>query len=66
MNNSQFGATKNNAIVKILIHIILGTYVHFYVAYSIYMGFHGGSDSKESACNVGDMGSTLQLGRKIP
>ena len=25
----------------------------------IYMGFPGGSDSKESACNVGDLGSTL-------
>ena len=63
MNSSQFGATKNKAIVKILIHIILGTYIHFYVAYSTYMGFRGGSDSKESACNVGDLGSTLQLGR---
>ena len=26
-------------------------------------GFPGGSDSKESACNVGDLGSTLGLGR---
>ena len=63
MNSSQFGATKDKALVKILIHIILGTYIHFYVAYSIYMGFRGGSDSKESACNVGDLGSSLQLRR---
>ena len=27
------------------------------------MGFHGGSDSKESACNVGDLGSIPGLGR---
>ena len=26
-------------------------------------GFPGGSDSKESACNVGDLGSILGLGR---
>ena len=27
------------------------------------MGFTGGSDSKESACNVGDLGSIPGLGR---
>ena len=27
------------------------------------MGFSGGSDGKESACNVGDMGSIPGLGR---
>ena len=27
------------------------------------MGFHGGSDSKESACNSGDPGSIPGLGR---
>ena len=27
------------------------------------MGFPGGSDGKESACNVGDLGSVPQLGR---
>ena len=27
------------------------------------MGFPGGSDGKESACNVGDLGSILALGR---
>ena len=27
------------------------------------MGFSGGSDGKESACNVGDLGSILGLGR---
>ena len=29
----------------------------------IYMGFPGGSDGKESACNVGDLGSVPVLGR---
>ena len=27
------------------------------------MGFPGGSDSKESACNIGNLGSTPELGR---
>ena len=27
------------------------------------MGFPGGSDGKESACNAGDLGSILELGR---
>ena len=30
---------------------------------SFLMGFPGGSDSKESACNVGDLGSLPGLGR---
>ena len=29
----------------------------------IYMGFLGGSDGKEPACNVGDLGSIPGLGR---
>ena len=27
------------------------------------MGFHGGSDSEESTCNMGDLGSIPELGR---
>ena len=34
-----------------------------YVAY--YMGFPGGSDSKESACHAGDLGSIPGLGRSL-
>ena len=30
---------------------------------SVAVGFPGGSDSKESACNVGDLGSIPGLGR---
>ena len=30
---------------------------------SLYWGFPGGSDGKESACNVGDLGSIPKLGR---
>ena len=29
----------------------------------IFLGFPGGSDGKESACNVGDLGSIPGLGR---
>ena len=28
-----------------------------------FLGFPGGSDGKESACNTGDLGSILGLGR---
>ena len=30
---------------------------------SLFLGFPGGSDGKETACNVGDLGSTPGLGR---
>ena len=30
-----------------------------------FQAFHGGSDSKESACNAGDLGSILGLGRSL-
>ena len=36
-----------------------------YIYIHIYMGFSGGSDSKESACNVGDLGSIPGLGRSL-
>ena len=29
----------------------------------VFLGFPGGSDSKESACNAGDLGSIPELGR---
>ena len=29
----------------------------------VFLGFPGGSDGKESACNAGDPGSTPELGR---
>ena len=32
---------------------------------SLYGGFPGGSDSKESACNLGDLGSTPGWGRSL-
>ena len=34
-----------------------------YVCIYVYVGFRGGSDTKESACNAGDMGSIPGLGR---
>ena len=33
------------------------------IYHSAYTGFPGGSEGKESACNVGDLGSILGLGR---
>ena len=44
-------------------------YDHFFkemersIALLILMGFPGGSDGKESACNAGDLGSIPGLGR---
>ena len=37
--------------------------VYIYIYTHIYMGFPGGSDSKESTSNGGDLGSILALGR---
>jgi len=31
----------------------------------VFMGFPGGSDGKESACNVGDLGLISGLGRSL-
>ena len=36
-----------------------------YIYHSAYTGFPGGSDAKESACNVGDLGSIPGLGRPL-
>ena len=44
----------------ICIHTHICVYIHIYM---LFMGFSGGSDIKESACNVGDLGSILGLGR---
>ena len=38
---------------------IVDIYSYFYIC----MGFPGGSDGKESACNVGDLDSTPESGR---
>ena len=38
--------------------------IELYLMYNI-LGFPGGSDSKESACNVGDLGSIPGLGRSL-
>ena len=37
----------------------------FVQTHRIYRGFPGGSDSEESACNAGDPGSILGLGRSL-
>ena len=38
------------------------TYTHIYTYIHIYTGFSGGSDSKESPCNSGDLGRSLGEG----
>ena len=42
-------------------------YIYIYICLSIYLsiyeGFPGSSDGKESACNAGDLGSVPGLGR---
>ena len=35
----------------------------FIVSFIVHQGFPGGSDGKESACSVGDLGSMPGLGR---
>ena len=41
----------------------LPTLMQITIAYSAFLGFPGGSDGKESACNAGDMGSIPGSGR---
>ena len=38
-------------------------YTRIYLLYTVVVGFPGGSAGKESACNAGDPGSILGLGR---
>ena len=38
-------------------------YTHTHIPTPEFLGFPGGSDGKESACNVGNLGSILGLGR---
>ena len=49
----------SDSVIYIYICVCVYIYVHIY----IYMGFPGGSDGKESACNVGDLGLIPGLGR---
>ena len=45
---------------KLYIHMLL---IFFIICFIILMGFPGGSDSKESACNAGDLGPISGSGR---
>ena len=50
--------------VSFLSHPVCGTLTWYLGHFSIgSLGFTGGSDSKESACNVGDLGSSPESGR---
>ena len=40
------------------------TYVYIYICMYVYRHFPGGSDSKEFACNAGDLGFNQSLGQK--
>ena len=42
---------------------LFGTHLFASSKNNIMLGFPGGADGKESACNVGDLGSTPGLGR---
>ena len=57
-NNSRNDISQNNCFLNLLISskIII-------ILYGETMGFPGGSNSKESACNVGDLGLILESGR---
>ena len=49
------------ASMELVMYFCFTIYIYIYIY--IYMGFPGGSDGKESACNVGDLGSIPGLGR---
>ena len=48
---------SRSVCIDLKLHLPLSIY------HSAYTGFPGGSEGKESACNVGDLGSILGLGR---
>ena len=62
---SQAGILECIAISfsKIYHSLNICIYACIYVCIYVYMGFSGGSDAKESACNAGDLGSIPGLGR---
>ena len=43
--------------IYIYTHIYVCMYICIYIIYTWDLGFPGGWDSKESACNTGDLGS---------
>ena len=45
-----------NFYIYIYVHIYVHTYICIYIIYTWDLGFPGGWDSKESACNTGDLG----------
>ena len=49
--------------LQCFISIYVYIFCHFYINPYTFLGFPGGSVSKESACNVGDLGSIAGLGR---
>ena len=53
---------KVNCFFKSVIYIYRHTFTHTHTHTHTYMGFSGGSDSKESACDTGDLGLIPGLG----
>ena len=41
----------------------MGVHIYTHIPTPEFLGFPGGSDGKESACNVGNLGSIFGLGR---
>ena len=54
---SHLPILKNSLLTKLFFCL------QYKVLSTIILGFPGGSDSKKSACNAGDLGSTPELGR---
>ena len=57
------GPTCENYLNPCLLFFLYCTYSLNFGAMLYNMGFPGGSDGKESSCNVGDLGSISGLGR---
>ena len=48
---------------NLFLFTIFRSVIENYIYYDYYWGFPGGSDSRESSCNTGDLGSVPGLGR---
>ena len=72
MGEKRVSMVKECYIIHYTVCVCVYIYVHYttlhytthtHTHYTVYMGFPGGSNGKESACNMGNLGSIPGSGR---
>ena len=59
------GEAKHRQIVLARLGVKNGNSKYLLISFILILGFPGGSDGKESACNAGDLGSIPGSGRSL-